>query len=124
MTKLPRRAVLKGVAGVAAASMLAPVSSLGQQSGATNSNNVAQKPQLPAGCFANLNQPQRHRYTGLNDLAGRRRFPFLDTRQIRQIEGVELRFHPAQKHGDPVMVADPRHETGTCLYGTVRAPPT
>ena len=69
--------------------------------------------------FSNLNQPQRYQYTRSSDLSGRRRFAFLDTRQVRDISGAELRFHPAEKHGDPVLECDPTLETGVLVYGSV-----
>ena len=69
--------------------------------------------------FSNLNQPQRYQYTRSRDLSGRRRFAFLDTRQVRDISGAELRFHPAEKHGDPVLECDPTLERGVLVYGSV-----
>ena len=73
---------------------------------------------MPASCFVNLNQPQRYGNTGMADLSGRTRFPVLDTRQLRDADNVELRFHAATKHG-PVMEADKPWETGVSLYGSV-----
>ena len=76
-------------------------------------------PKLQSTCFVTLNYHQRVRYTGLDDIQGRTRFPFIDTRQIRDVQGAKLRFHEAQKHGDPVMVGDRPWETGVSVYGTV-----
>ena len=102
-----------------AAGMLAPGASKGQDQDSTKGSEKTPQPELPPVHFANMNQPQRHQYTGLNDLAGRKRFAFLDTRQVRDIRDAELRFHAAKKHGDPVLVADPKQETGVSVYGSV-----
>ena len=116
--RIPRRTVLTGASGIAAA-ILAPQSSPGQQTAHAGDEQAAPQADLPPVHFANMNQPQRHQYTGLNDLAGRKRFAFLDTRQVRDIRDAELRFHAAEKHGDPVLVADPKQESGASVYGSV-----
>ena len=119
--EIGRRSLLKGALGSAAATLLG---STGAAAG-EEKKKVKPPPEKPVqpplldSCFVNLNQPHRYKFTQFADMAGRRRFPMLDTRQIREIEGAELRFHQAQKHGDPVMTADPRLEMGTCIYGTV-----
>jgi len=116
--ELPRRDLLKRVTGLTAASMLVPAAASGQQVVASNERAAAQS-EFPFDCFANLNQVQRYQYTGKQDLVGRRRFAFLDTRQIRDVRDADLKFHAARKHGDPVLVADRAMETGVGLYGTV-----
>jgi len=119
--EIGRRSLLKGALASAAGALLGRTGfAIGKEE-----RKVKPPPAKPAqpplldSCFVNLNQPQRYANTHVADMEGRRRFPMIDTRQIREIEGCELRFHQAEKHGDPVMTADPRLERGTCIYGTV-----
>lgn len=115
---ISRRTILRGVLGTAATAVTCP-SSATESREAPKSTNPDQRATLPNSCFANLNQFRRFQITGFDDLAGRTRFPFLDTRQVRDIQGAELRFHAAIKHGDPVVVADRPWELGTHLNGSV-----
>ena len=127
--KLPRRTLLKGAAAVAGSlpATLAQASeesndSLSSRQQGLGSDELSQKKQQQntlASCFSNLNRTQRYQNTKLNDLAGQRRFAFLDTRQIHDVKNADLRFHVAQKHGDPVIVGDRPWEAGTILYGSV-----
>ena len=119
--EIGRRSLLKGAVGSAAAALLSPAKATADQEKkkVKPPPEKPARPPLPDSCFVNLNQPQRYHFTGSADMEGRTRFPMLDTRQIREIEGAEMRFHQAEKHGDPVMTADPRLERGTCIYGTV-----
>jgi len=109
-----RRQVLTGAAGLAAVA-----AGGGTVPETRAADTKIARPEPDQLHFANLNQPQRYQYTRTSDLAGRRRFAFLDTRQIREIAGAELRFHPAEKHGDPVLECDSSLETGVLLYGSV-----
>ena len=118
--EIGRRSLLKGALGSAAAALLARTdSATGKEERKVKPPpEKSAHPPLPDSCFVNLNQPQRYRFTGSADMTGRTRFPMLDTRQIREIDGAELRFHQAQKHG-PVLEADPRIERAVQIYGTV-----
>ena len=119
--KTNRRNLLKGVCGGAAVAVAARTGLSDPRPAAaapTQSADIVEKT-MSDSCFVNLNQPQRYQTTRRKDLDGRTRFPVLDTRQIREINGAELRFHQATKRSDPVLEADPRWETGVCIYGTV-----
>ena len=104
---------------MAAAALIPPESSIGKLSQSPANAEADRRTPQSLLHFANLNQPQRHQYTSLNDLAKRKRFAFLDTRQIRDIRDAELRFHTAEKHGGPVLVARPGREEGVSVYGSV-----
>ena len=70
--------------------------------------------------LGNLAAPHRFHYLPDDDLAERRRFAFLDTRQVMGLQNVTWRFHSAKKHSGPVIVGDRPWETGGVgLYGSV-----
>lgn len=108
-----------GVLGSSAGKAVGPIT--GAQPGDVGRGLDTQPPEglRPDNLFSNINQVQRHKESGVDDLKGRTRFPMLDTRQVREAEDVRLQFHAAQKHGGPVMVADRPWEIGVQLYGSV-----
>ena len=58
----------------------------------------------------NLGVSMRLSYLTKSDLVGRRRFPFIDSRQVLDLFGVTHRFWPAIKHPDPVIGPDTPRE--------------
>ena len=58
----------------------------------------------------NLGVTMRLGYLAGSDLVGRRRFPFIDSRQVLDLVGVTQRFWPAVKHPEPVVVPDTPRE--------------
>ena len=68
----------------------------------------------------NDSAPHRLRYLKLNDLEGRTRFSFLDTRQVMDMKGVVQEVHSAEIYPEPVLVGDqPWEKIGVTLYGSV-----
>jgi len=58
----------------------------------------------------NLHVTSRLKYLVESDLVGRRRFSFVDSRQVLDSAGVTQRFWPAAKHPEPVVVPDTPRE--------------
>ena len=59
----------------------------------------------------NLGVTMRLSYLSKSDLTGRKRFAFIDSRQVLDFAGVHQKFWSADKHPDPVIVPDnPREQ--------------
>ena len=119
--KCSRRTAIKGAMGVATASLVNHPHRDSDHLAAGTDKSVSEIDQetLPDSCWMNLNWPTRFNRTGKDDLTNRTRYPFLDTRQIRELEGGELQFYPAEKLAGPVLSGDQPFESGVSLYGSV-----